>query len=212
MIDPGVIDLEDFAHAWWGPPDSVAEPIQAEHQWLPEILKDWLVFSSRWNRRNISMLRFFTPDRIERFGEKAFFLEDSCGEWRWAFDVEEPDIVYDAEVYKGEEAQAEWTRNEETLGEVIRHSVVHDALLTAAHTRIYTHVPARLLGDVLRPLQPVGFGSWRWPSPQFRIFMGNGLLADLSPSRYVAGHFGVQLSAADEAAFIYLNEIPGIDH
>ncbi|MFJ6778228.1 hypothetical protein [Streptomyces yangpuensis] len=205
MINPTSICLPEFLAEWYGPSDRPAVQLPPECSWLPGPLKEWYAISSQWSVPLSRVKRFVDPESITPIDGKAIFLEDGTGDWRWSFDVECPDVVYDAELY------GEWRRNSESLERLILHSVVHDAIWHAAATYRCNRVPERLMGAVLEPVQQIDFAPWEWPAQDYLVFMGDRMLIDTVPDYGPPGFFQVQVAAADAALLEYLDHIPEIN-
>ncbi|MCX4586539.1 hypothetical protein [Streptomyces sp. NBC_01481] len=209
MIDPASINLPQFLANWHGPANVPPGTLPAECDWLPESLKEWHSLSAQWSTPLMGMKRMLAPEEVKAEDGKAVFMEDATGDWRWAFDTENPNITYDAEVYE------EWERTTESLPQLIVHSAVQEAVFRARAQYWCTQLEEQLLGDVLAPLEEVAFGDWRWPAPGYRIFMSENVVADVVPTRGRttqedrAGFVQVQAASPDPRHLSYLDEIPG---
>lgn len=118
-IDPAAIDLPRFMVGWRGEPDRPAIRLPAEHQWLPEPLKDWYELTARWTSPSMNLKHMLTPAQIKATGKAVEFMTDPTGDWIWAFDLDDPQVVYDRELYEP------WTRTAEDLPEFLVHNALN---------------------------------------------------------------------------------------
>ncbi|MFJ8747438.1 hypothetical protein ACIRL2_49935 [Embleya sp. NPDC127516] len=214
MIDPLTIDVDGFLIDWCGPPLAPPRDLPASCRWLPEPLRDLHRLVSRWPgpRPYFGLLNMRDPEEIEAKGRAVTFMSDPTGDWLWAFDLDDPDVVYDRELYEG------WEEVDESLSVFLRHAVVQEAMCVGSARR-WGEVPRDRLEDVLAPMTEVAFGAWRWPGPGRRIFMNDGLVAEVLSlegpgiSRPVPGLVEVSIAANTPKGLAYLDavaEIPGL--
>ncbi|MFI0962788.1 hypothetical protein ACH4S8_15505 [Streptomyces sp. NPDC021080] len=174
MIDPKNIDLPNFLATWYGAPSKSGTPLPDSCDWLPEPLKEWHTLTRRWDVRLTYTTSMIPPERI-RIAEdgKAIFMIDSTGDWRWCIDPNDSDSVFDAELY------APWERNSERLTDFLVHNIVREVVCGANARMRALAVSDEALAEVLAPLEEVEFGTWKWPAPGYRIFMGDETLAEI---------------------------------
>lgn len=209
MIDPQSIDLPRFLIDWYGPPSVRPMKISAEHEWLPDPLKEWFTISSQWTRPLIRMKRMIAASDLRREeGEKTVFMEDYDGDWFWSFDSEDPTAVFDAGMDK------KWKVVSEAFPEFIIHNILNETVYGAASWRESTQTRVDLLERILAPMTAVSFGGWRWPGPGRQIFMGESLIAEVGPAlSHVApwgdrtGYAEVRVSATKHTQLDYLDRI-----
>lgn len=173
MFNPKKIDLTEFLVTWYGAPSRSATPLPSSCNWLPNPLKEWHTLTSRWETRLTFTTSMIPPERI-RIAEdgKAIFMVDATGDWRWCFDPDDPNRVFDAERYKP------WNKNSEQLAELLVHNTVRDVVYGAAARIRALAVSEEILTEILAPMEEVAFGTWEWPAPGYRIFMGDAALAE----------------------------------
>lgn len=203
MIEPASINLAEFVTTWYGPPGKDATPLPDSCDWLPRPLREWHVLASRWDVPLTSVTSMIPPERIEIAEGKAIFMVDSTADWRWCFDPDDPYSVFDAELYEP------WERNPERLPEFLVHSTVKQVFHTAPATMRAFAVPDVVLTEILGPLEEVAFGAWRWPTPGYRIFMGDNVLLEIIWSEREPGWF-VEAAAPDSSTLSGLGNVAGV--
>ncbi|CAM5580351.1 hypothetical protein STENM36S_08545 [Streptomyces tendae] len=151
-----------------------------------------------------------TPSDIHSDGHVAVFMEDH-GYHEWAFGINSPDKVFERE------SGNPWEELSEPLSEFLIHNAIHEAAYASDFWRSCTQVPDSKLPEILAPMQMISFKDWTWPRPKQRIFMGDGLLANIGPAMEDhspwsnrAGYVEVQAGATDPAHLEYLDSIPEI--
>ncbi|MBT2487492.1 hypothetical protein J7E96_02845 [Streptomyces sp. ISL-96] len=201
------IELAKFLTSWYGSPDTPSSPLPGECDWLPKPLKEWHRLSTQWSQPLMGVKRMLAPEEVKVEAGKAVFMEDSTGDWQWAFDAEKPSVVYDAEICE------EWEPTTEGLPLFLVHSAVHEAIFNARELYWCTQVEENLLAEILEPLTEVAFGEWRWPAPGYRIFMNENILADVAPAGGRAarekrlGYVQVKVASIDPVYLAYLDDI-----
>lgn len=205
MIDPSMIRIDEFLFRWYGANNSRDFYMPTAGQWLPGPLRHWYEVTSRLvetRRRGKHMLR---PEKIQVKDGKAIFLIDATGDWRWSFDVEEPDVVYDGELYE------EWRRNEENLEQFLTHHAFQEVICGARRLYWNTHVHEDLLPCVLTGLEQIDFPRWRWPAEDYRYFMGDMIIAEIVPDFGPPGHYQVSVASPENRRLAYLDRVDGIE-
>lgn len=210
MIDPASIDLPRFMAAWRAEPDAPASELPAEYRWLPQPLKDWYELTSRWTSPYTQLKQMRAPQEIKATGKAVEFMTDPNGDWIWAFDLDEPHIVYDRELYEP------WTRTSEDLPEFMVHHALNEAFWIAEVNQ-HAHVPDELLPAALEGLTEVGFGGWQWPGPGVRVFLGEHSVAEVTPLnqstlRQQAGPwlFEVQIASSEPGGLDHLDALADV--
>ncbi|MBR7839421.1 hypothetical protein KDL01_39545 [Actinospica durhamensis] len=208
VIDPATVDLPDFLGRWCGRPDAAPRRLGAEFQWLPRPLVDWLELDSQWTRRVERVKNLYQPERIVASGKAVTFMTDPTGDWFWSFDLDDPDIVYERELYGG------WPEVGERMPEFLLHHALSEAVLGGGAYWWADRFPRQLLDHLLTPLDRVGFGGWEWP-PQAHtdIYLGDGLLVEVThltgeqaaASRRRADELEVCVAATDPKLLNYLD-------
>jgi hypothetical protein len=151
------------------------------------------------------------PESIVSLEGKAIFMADA-GDAIWAFDVDDPSRVYEGQLHEG------WMESSERLSEFLIHNALNDAAFNAISRRACEQVEEAHLDQILAPMTEVSFGGWQWPRPGHRIFLGDGLLADVGPAMEDRAPWGnkpgfveVQIGSNNPALLSYMDEMPGID-
>ncbi|GLZ78561.1 hypothetical protein Afil01_33680 [Actinorhabdospora filicis] len=137
---------------------------------------------------------------------------DDPGDAEWAFAPDSPLDVYEGTLYEG------WEKCAESLPEFLVHNALFEAGYNATSRRYCYEVPEDLLPQLLTPMTEVAFGGWRWPSPGHRIFMGEGLVANMGPTQEDSAPFGgkpgyadIQIGSTDPTLLSYLDDIPDLN-
>ncbi|MFE0773813.1 hypothetical protein [Streptomyces sp. NPDC058861] len=137
---------------------------------------------------------------------KSVFMKDATGDWVWAFGADDPDMVFEG--VPGEDLEPV----SEDLTEFLKHVTVLETLMTANFRRLGDQVPDEELPSILKPMQEVGFGGWRWPDPGYRTFSADSLLASVGPavdpaSPWLnrAGYSAVRIAGVESADLEYLD-------
>lgn len=211
MIDPRSLSLSSFVTSWYGPPISPITPMPAESNWLPEPLKEWYSLSSQWDCSLMATRRILNSDQITIEGNMAIFMEDATSDWRWAFDTEHPDSVYDAEI--GEE----WEQASEGLAELLIHATLSEATYNAASWRECGQVDEEHLPIILMAMTEIAFGGWRWPWPGGRVYMADALVAEVLPAMELGapwkarrGYAEVRVASPHSSKLTFLDELEGL--
>ncbi|GGQ88612.1 MULTISPECIES: hypothetical protein [Streptomyces] len=205
MIDPMQIDLPAFLRNWHGPSDAPVTPLASSYSWLPAPLREWYELSSRWSTPLITLKEMFTPDQIQPERGRAIFMQD-YGDQAWAFEVNEPSVVLEGQ------PDGSWKRSAESLPEFLVHNAIHESAYNTPFWRACNDVPDSRLPEILATLQEVSFGGWLWPRPGHKIFLGEGLIANVGPAMEdrapwgnVPGYWEVQIGAIDAIRLDYLD-------
>jgi hypothetical protein len=141
------------------------------------------------------------PERIRPGDDgKAIFMVDATADWRWAFDADDPESVFDAERYDP------WSRNPERLGRLLLHNAVRETVCGAPAGLRSSNFPDEVLPDLLAPVEEVAFGAWNWPGPGYRIFLGEDVLVEIV--RNEPG-WEVEVAAREPGALARFERIPG---
>lgn len=211
MIDPMSIDLPSFLSSWYGPPSQPATPLSDRCSWLPTPLKEWFGISSQWTTPLMTLKIMHAPESIVALEGKAIFMADA-GDAIWAFGVDSPSRVYEGQLHEG------WIESNEKLSEFLVHNALNEAAFNATSRRACEQVEEVHLDQILAPMTEVSFGGWQWPRPGHRVFLGDGLVADVGPAMEDHAPWGnkpgfaeVQIGSSNPELLSYLDEMPGID-
>ncbi|WP_157411218.1 hypothetical protein [Actinoplanes rectilineatus] len=193
MLDPELIDLPSFLTNWYGPPTKTPKNPSSTHSWLPEPLKRWHYLASLWDARLTYTTVMISLDEIESDEDgTATFMLDSTGDWKWCFDVANPDTVFDAEEYET------WEKNSENLSQLLVHNTVRETVFGASCRIRCTGASDQTLSEILDGLDEIGFPKWRWPASGFRLFIGPETLVEVGESGSGSG-WDVGAAATDRA-------------
>ncbi|MFD7529517.1 MULTISPECIES: hypothetical protein [unclassified Streptomyces] len=212
MIEPDSIDLFRFVSDWHGLPDLPPSALPAGCDWLPAPLREWHILASQWSKPLMRLNQMVEPGDIEVVEGKSVFLEDAACDWRSAFDVECPSVVYESEL------EEDWVVSSETLQETLIHSALLEAASAGRYRRFCGRVRDTRLPEVLGSLVKVNLGGWQWyNNPNCLIYMSEKIVASVEPnidirdSRFNTPEYvDVQIASHDSQALSYLDEIPGI--
>ncbi|MFE1231787.1 hypothetical protein [Streptomyces sp. NPDC059442] len=212
MIDPADIELSEFLTRWHGAPLSSEQPLPAEASWLPAPLREWHALALQWKKLRSGANRMSEPSRIQVDLGRAVFMTDATGDWIWAFDSENPDLVYEGS------PGATLERVPERLPEFLVHLTVTETITVSESSRIGDQVPNEELPGILSPMQEVGFGEWQWPRSGYRTYMSDSLIASvgpavdpISPWLNRDGYSSVRIAGVTPSALGYLDAVSTVE-
>ncbi|MFI1932308.1 hypothetical protein [Streptomyces sp. NPDC020330] len=211
MIDPATINLPNFIANWYGNPDLPRESLPEQHAWIPAPLRTWHEISRQWSTPLVTLKKMISPEEIEARDGKAIFMIDP-GDSAWAFDMNDPNIVYEGQLYEG------WVASSESMTEFLKHNLLNEAAFNAPATRFSEAVNFEALERTLEPMTEVSFGGWLWPQPGHRIYMNSVMVADVGPSIEESEPFGnreglasVQIGSISPKNLEYLDAIHQVE-
>lgn len=170
---------------------------------LPEAIRNWHSIVGQYTASFRSTKKLLIPLRKEASGKKRVFLEEWTGEWEWAVEAGDEYTVYDREAY------GEWRNAAESLPEFIKHNAIHEVICGAGrHPRYQCRdVDGQFLDSIVDSMEEVGFKGWRWPVEGGRIYVGNGLAAQVLPVPE-SGRSHVMVVSTSPGFLGYLDEMP----
>lgn len=178
MINPQSIDLPGLFADWYGPEDRPARPLSSELQWLPQSLKDWYELGSRRMRSHRLARKFFAASEIRIEGNKAVFMDDPNEGWRWAFDINVSEAVYEDDG-KGEG----WRLGSEGLTEFLIHHALDELVFSPTAWKMSARdIGANILQVIDGAMEEVAFRGWSYPFPGIRVLHSEGLVAEVLPA------------------------------
>ncbi|MFF8947000.1 hypothetical protein ACF1A5_33030 [Streptomyces sp. NPDC014864] len=211
MIDPSSIELDQFLTTWYGPPSRKEAVAPEQYRGLPSPLQAWHTLAARWSRPLIRNKKLLAPNEITTKDGKVLFMVDP-GDAIWGFDPESPTTVYEGRLY------GEWVPLSESFTEFLIHNAMNEATHAAPHTKSCESVKNEHIARIVAPMTEVNFGGWYWPRPGHRIFVGEGLIADIGPAMEdqepwgdKPGYSEVQIGATTASNLSYLDDIPETD-
>lgn len=195
---------------WYGPQNRPAErALGCDH--LPAPLHAWYDLAAKYSASLLGVKRFVRPDEISLRNGKMVFLSDPS-DAIWGFDPGDPMSVYEGRLY------GDWEKVPESLSEFLIHNALGEAVYNAPITKYGGSVQNSKIHDVLAPMTEVAIGAWNWPDSGHRLFMGQGIIAEVGPAINAgaplddpSGYSEVQVGAVTSSALAYLDEFPGID-
>ncbi|MFF8632383.1 hypothetical protein [Streptomyces werraensis] len=210
MIQLSSINLAEFVSTWYGPPDRPGNRASGcEH--LPDELRDWHNLAATYSTRLLGIKKFLAPSDIRLHSGKLVFLVDPS-DAIWGFDPDDPKSVYEGRLY------GSWRKLSESFSEFLVHTAIGEAAHNAPHTRYCGAVNNSTAMDILAPMTEVAIGVWNWPDVDHRLFMGQGIIAEVGPAIYNGAPLGnrggfseFQVGAVTSAALDYLEDIPGTE-
>jgi hypothetical protein len=159
----------------------------------------------------MTLKRMRAPEKIAAAEGKAIFMTDA-GDAIWAFDVDNPSKVYEGELHEG------WLESAELLPEFLIHNALNEAAFNAASRRSCEQVAEEHLDEILAPMTEVDFAGWRWPRPGHKIFLGEGLIADVGPAMEDRAPWGnrigfaeVQIGSLNSTLLAYVDALSDIE-
>lgn len=140
-------------------------------------------------------------------GRLVFYVENQ-GVYEWAATRGED---ADATVWGREPGTPSWVEEEPRLSGFLIELLVFEAVWGSAHGASVAWLPSSRLPDVVRPLQQLPFGSWRWPDYPTEFYAGRDRqLAVVAPNRVPADpgdDVSVFVAAQDADALAYLDAV-----
>lgn len=131
------------------------------------------MLTSQWEVPLTFTTSMIPPDKICTAEDgKAIFMVDATGDWRWCIAPDDPNSVFDAERYEA------WDKNSEQLADFLLHNTVREVVYGATAKIRAIAVPKEVLKEILAPFEEIAFGAWKWPTPGYRIFMGDAMIAE----------------------------------
>lgn len=137
-------------------------------------------------------------------------MTDPTRDWLWSFDLDDPDVVYEHELYDG------WTEVAEKMSEFLVHNALSEAVFGGAVQWSADRFPESMLDHLLAPLSRVGLGGWDWPAvASSDIYQGDGILAEVTrphsaraaQPRRAPGELQVRVAATDPEHLDYLDDL-----
>ncbi len=145
------------------------------------------------------------PERIKIAEDgKAIFMADATGDWCWCIDPHDPDAVFNAERYET------WDRNPEQLTEFLIYNTVREVVYGATAKVKALAVPEETLTKILAPMEEFACSSWKWPTPDERIFLGSATLAEIVKADSGSG-WNVEVSASKFSHLAHLEIITEVN-
>lgn len=188
VIDPKSLDPEEFLASWYGPRDDIMETVESDLALLPDGLRKWLHLISRWKfPLSMNKTLFLSSDMAEENG-KYIFMGDQGG-WAWAFDPNTPLTVYEA---KDDEP---WRPLRGEWADMFFYHAFTEAIEAAPVVKWCADISERDLRRVLRGFDEIAFNDSRWPAPEWRWYVTEGLVADAGPRKGSPGRFVITVGA-----------------
>lgn len=210
-ITPGEIDLESFLCSWYGLPDRPSISLGLDVDWVPEALRGWYEISSRWSVALTSNKRFLPVTALKREDDKYIFLGDQ-GDWSWAFDPADPEVVYEAQ---GDDP---WRVVPESFTEFLLHNAISEAVESGTVIQWSNDITETPLRAALLTLSVIDFREWSWPTSGSQLYMNSEAIALVQKKhRYrepwdtVEGHYALTIGAKSQQSIAYLDSIDGVE-
>jgi hypothetical protein len=195
---------ERFLLDWYGEPKGDRRETVMDGD-LPGPVRRLYALASRWPQAIVQNQLRSPPQEVD--GRFVFYVENQ-GVYEWAT---EDTRENDATVWGREPDGQSWVKEEPVLAAFVVQLLVFEAIMGARHGAGIAWLPSSRLPDVLRPLQPLPHGYWRWPDYPTRFYAGDDVqLAVVTPNRTAADpadHDSVFVAARDAAALTYLDGI-----
>ncbi|MFC9606266.1 hypothetical protein ACFTTN_22730 [Streptomyces niveus] len=199
VIDPKSIDVQEFISSWFRPNDGDAvEIFGSDLATLPTGLREWFYQFARWKIPLKGAKVLLVPSDMTEEDGKYIFMGDHGG-WAWAFNPNVPLTVFEA---KDDEPwrpmRAEWA-------DVFFHHVFTEAIEAAPLVTWCADISEGDLREVLGRFDEISFTDSMWPSPGWRWYATDGLIADAGPKNSVEGRFAVTIGAKSKKLVEQLN-------
>jgi hypothetical protein len=199
----------DFLAGWYGPPTSV-QTVAAGSE--PTVLRTWRQSVSRWQRPIVVQNELVPSDRAQVEDGLVVFYVENQGVWLWAYGEGDDPPVYDRENEEGRTWQPSGVRLSAFLFQV----TVVETIFGAGRGAGASDLSRTDFERVVAPLTAVDMTPWRWPGPEHRLWLGEGIAAfggvnEIPGAEVTPGsRWEVWLAAVDDNRLDYLDEL-GVD-
>jgi hypothetical protein len=195
-----------FLAGWYGPPTSVQAVVARSE---PPALRRWRQSVSRWQRRIVVQNRLVDGDRAEVEDGLAVFYVENQGVWLWAYGEGADPPVYDRE---NEDGRA-WQPSGVSLSDFLFQMTVVETVLGSERGAGASDLSHPDFDRIVGPLTAVDMTPWRWPGPEHRLWLGEGIAAfggvnDTPGAQEAPGsRWEVWLAAVEDSRLDYLSEL-----
>ena len=173
-VEDALTELHGFLVGWYGPPPHSQGGPEPEDDRLPQPLASWHRMAGLWGRPLARQNHVRTVNELTREDNKVVFYVENQGVWLWAYEeVGEDPIVFDRE----NERRTRWESTRTRLSRFVYELTVFEAVLSADECATAVDLTHEQLDRIVERLRPVDMVPWRWPGPEHRLWIGDGLLA-----------------------------------
>lgn len=155
----GADQPERFLTAWFGPPSQPAAVVSGD---LPAPLRRWRQLASRWDRPLLRQNRI--PVAATMDGDMLVVGVETQAVWLWG--VDPTGAVFERENTDG----AAWTQ-------FLWHFVLVEAVFGTEIGAAVNDADASTVTRLATTWAPVEVRPWRWPGPDHRFWVRDGVLA-----------------------------------
>lgn len=169
-------DLEAFLSEWYGPPSTPPLPIDSP---VPPALRRWYACAAAWRPQRLTHQNSVraVDDLTVEDGATVFYDENQhCCHWAYG-PGDDPAVFLD-----GWPSGPRWQVVGEVLSTFLTHVAVFEASLSGPAVRSIGDGSKRLVHRCLDMLEPAPFVPWQWPSPDSRLYVGEGVVAQSGPN------------------------------
>jgi hypothetical protein len=196
---------ERFLVDWYGDrPESGASAVPSGLD-APPALRRLYELLARWPEAIVQNHVLTPPEDAD---DRLVFSVENQGVYEWATALGGD---ADATVWGREPGTTSWVQEEPRLSGFLIELLVFEAVMGSAHGATVAWLPSGRLPDVVRPLQPLPFGSWRWPDYPTTFYAGSDRqLAVVAPNRTPADpgdDVSVFVAARDAHALAFLDDV-----
>lgn len=163
-------DVAGFLTQWHGPPD---RPMREAARRGPRALRQWRQTVSGWSNPVVVQNQMLEPDAFRTEGDISVFYVENQGVWLWGYGRGDDPPVFDRE----NEPERIWQPTGAVLSRFLFQVTVFETIWAAPHVRAASGLAREQLDRVLAPLTPVDMIAWRWPGPEHRFWVRDGIAA-----------------------------------
>lgn len=195
--------LERFLVEWHGDAPRGDEPFGL----MPEPLRR--LYSLVEHRPGVFVQNQLLPaGELEPVDGKLLFYVENQGVYYWATGTDGDD----AAVWGAASEHGPWEREEDPLSRFLVAAVLFEAIFAAEHGAAVAATQRDCLEALLRPLERLPLGAWRWPEWPTEFSANDGVAAVSNPNG--PGYFDVVIAAREAEALAYLDPLADqcLDH
>jgi hypothetical protein len=164
---------------------------------------------ARWERPIVVQNQLVPRDGAQIEDGPVVFYVENQGVWLWAYGEGEDPPVYDRENEEGRS----WQPSGVSLSDFMFQMTVVETVWGAEQGAGASDLSQQDFDRIVEPLTPVDMTPWRWPGPEHRLWLGDGIAAfggvNEIPGAEVApgSRWEVWLGAVGDNRLDYLDEL-----
>ena len=196
----------NFLAGWYGPPNSVRADASSSE---PPALRKWRQSVARWDRPIVVQNQLVPRDSADVEDDLVVFYVENQGIWLWAYGEGDDPPVYDRE---NEESRA-WQPSGASLSDFLFQMTVVETVFGSERGAGASDLSPQDFDRIVGPLTAVEMTPWRWPGPEHRLWLADGVAAfggvnEIPGANAAPGsRWEVWLAAVDDNRLGYLDEL-----